>query len=234
MEQPLPAVQRVDRYVHERRSTDQRLVDWVVYAFLLSWVTLGIYTVVVFYRRLNRTDLFRDRRFHYYGAVIEATRQYAEQSGRGGEDMEQLDDLRRYVKERFEDEHRPVNAGLSVFLAFITLGIYGLYADYRMMRFWWEIQLTEEDFNDNLSDIWLRLGIVQYRVTYEPVPDLRRGFGTHLLLTIVTLGIYGFVWDYQLHTDPEKMYPEVHSTEDTVLTSLRHAEITPHGGLAAA
>ncbi|NVI86407.1 DUF4234 domain-containing protein [Actinomadura sp. BRA 177] len=234
MEQPLPAVQRVDRYVHERRSTDQRLVDWAVYAFLLSWVTLGIYTVVVFYRRLNRTDLFRDRRLHYFGAVIEATRQYAEQSGRGGEDMEQLDDLRRYVKERFEDEHRPVNAGLSVFLAFITFGIYGLYAYYRMMRFWWEIQLTEEDFNDNLSDIWLRLGIVRYRVTYEPIPDLHRGFGTHLLLTIVTLGIYGFVWDYQLHTDPEKMYPEVHSTEDTVLTALRHAETTPYGGLAAA
>lgn len=103
-----------------------------------------------------------------------------------------------------------------------------------MMRSRWEIQLSEEDFDDSLSDVWLRLGIVQYRVAYEPVPDLRPGFGTHLLLTIVTLGIYGFVRGYQLHADPEKMDLEMQSTEDTVLTALRHAEATPHGGLAAA
>lgn len=234
MGQPLPAVQRVDRYVHERRITDQKFVNWAVYAFLLLWVTFGIYGVVIYYRRLNRTDLFRDRRLHYYGAVIEATRQYAEQRGRDPEGREQLDDLGRYVKERFEDEHRPIKAGLSVFLSFITLGIYWFYAVYRMMRFWWEIQLTEEDFTDKLSDIWLRLGIVQYRVTYEPVPALRRGFGVHLLLTIFTLGIYGLVWDYQLHIDPEKMYPEVHSAEDTVLFALRHAEAAPGGGRAVA
>ncbi|MEO3829027.1 DUF4234 domain-containing protein [Actinomadura sp. B10D3] len=224
----------MDRYVHERRVTDQKLVDWAIYAFLLSWVTLGIYTFVVFYRRINRTDLFRDRRFHYYGAVIEATRQYAEQSGRDPESMEQLDDLRRYIKERFEDEHRPIKAGLSLFLSIVTMGIYWYYAVYRMMRFWWEIQLTEEDFHDSLSDIWLRLGIVKYRVVFEPVPDLRRGFGVHLLLTFVTFGIYGFVWDYQLHTDPEKMFPEVHSTEDMVLSALRHADTASHGGRAVA
>ncbi|MFI0371184.1 DUF4234 domain-containing protein [Actinomadura sp. 1N219] len=232
--EPLPAVQRVDRYVHERRTTDQKLVDWAVYFFLLSWVTLGIYTIVVFYRRLKRADLFRDRRLHYHGAVIEATRQFAEQSGSGHEVRGQLDDLRRYVNDRFEDEHRPINAGLSVFLSFITLGVYWFIATYRMMRFWWEIQLTEQDFDDVLSDIWLRLGIVQYRVTFEPVPDLHRGFGVHVLLTVVTFGIYGVVWDYQLHTDPEKLFPEVHSTEDTVLSALRHAETAPRGGRAVA
>ncbi|MEU8121467.1 DUF4234 domain-containing protein [Spirillospora sp. NPDC049024] len=232
--EPIPAVQRVDRYVHERRLTDQTLVSWAIYAFLLSWITFGIYTIVVFYRRVNRTDLFRERRRHYYDAVIEATRQYADQVGQDAETMEQLNDLRRYVNERFEDEHRLINAGLSVFLTFLTLGIYWFVAAYRMMRFWWEIQLTEEDFDDKLSDCWLRLGIVQYRVTFEPVPQLRRGFGLHLLLTVVTFGIYGLVWDYQLHTDPEKLYPEVHSTEDTVLFALRHAETAPHGGRAAA
>ncbi|MGC4956246.1 DUF4234 domain-containing protein [Actinomadura citrea] len=232
--EPIPAVQRVDRYVHERRMTDQKLVSWAVYMFLLSWITLGIYVIVVFYRRLNRTDLFRERRRHYYEAVIEATRQYAEQVGHDAETMEQLSDLRRYVKDRFEDEHRLINPGLSVFLTFITLGVYWFIATYREMRFWWEIQLTEEDFNYKLSESWLRLGVVQYPVAFEPIPQLRRGFGLHFLLTVVTLGIYGFVWDYQLHTDPEKLYPEVHSTEDMVLFALRHAETAPRGGRAAA
>ena len=57
MEQ-LQAVQQVDRFVHERRTTDQRFVGWGIYFFLLSWVTLGIYVIVMFYRRLNRADLF--------------------------------------------------------------------------------------------------------------------------------------------------------------------------------
>jgi hypothetical protein len=39
--------------------------------------TLGIYVFIMFYRRLNRADLFRERRLHYYSAVIDATSQYA-------------------------------------------------------------------------------------------------------------------------------------------------------------
>ncbi|HEU5023784.1 MAG TPA: DUF4234 domain-containing protein [Spirillospora sp.] len=226
MEQ-IQAVQQVDRYVHERRVTDQKLVDWGIYFFLLTWVTLGIYIVVTFYRRLNRTDMVRDRRLHYFDAVIAATRQYAERNGHYDAVKNELDDLERYVRERFEDEHRRVQAGLSVFLSFITLGIYGFVAVNRTMRFWWEIQLTEADFADRLSQVWLRLGIVKYPVTFEPVLVLRRGFGLHLLLLFVTLGIYGAVWDYQLHTDPEKLYPEVHSTEDMVLGALRNVETRP-------
>ncbi|MEU3736626.1 MULTISPECIES: DUF4234 domain-containing protein [unclassified Streptomyces] len=228
MEQ-LQAVQQVDRYVHERRSTDQIFVGWGIYFFLLSWVTLGVYGVVLFYRRLNRADLFRGRRVHYYNAVIDASKQYAEEHGQYDASHDELDDLQRFVKGRFEDEHKPIKAGLSVFLSFITLGIYGCIAVYRLMRFWWQIQLTEQDFDDKLSVAWTKLGIVRYPLTFEPVQTLNRSFGMHFLLSFVTLGIYGIVWDYRLHTDPEKLYPEVHSTEDAVLNALRVADpVLPH------
>ncbi|MEV7194916.1 DUF4234 domain-containing protein [Streptomyces sp. NPDC093510] len=228
MEQ-IQAVQQVDRYVHERRSTDQIFVGWGIYFFLLSWVTLGIYGVVLFYRRLNRADLFRGRRMHYYNAVIDASKQYAEEHGQYGPSQDELDDLQRFVKERFEDEHKPIKAGLSLFLSFITLGIYGYIAVYRSMRFWWQIQLTEQDFDDKLSVAWVKLGIVRYPLTFKPVQILNRSFGMHFLLSFVTFGIYGIVWDYRLHTDPEKLYPEVHSTEDAVLNALRVAEpVLPH------
>jgi hypothetical protein len=45
------------------------------------------------------------------------------------------------------------------------------------------------------------------------------------LLSIITVGIYGIFWDYHLHTDPDKVYPEMHSTEDAVLSAAR----TAHG-----
>ncbi|ALU94956.1 hypothetical protein WQO_17460 [Streptomyces globisporus C-1027] len=69
---------------------------------------------------------------------------------------------------------------------------------------------------------WTKLGIIRHPVTFEPVPALDRSFGLHSLLTFVTLGIYDFVWDYQLHTDPEELHPEVHAAEDTVLNAVRN------------
>ncbi|HWM35822.1 MAG TPA: DUF4234 domain-containing protein [Streptomyces sp.] len=226
MEQ-IQAVQRVDRYVHQRRFTDQRLVSWVLYFFLLSWVTLGIYAIYLFYVRMQRADRFRDRRVHYYDAVVASTRQYAEVSGQYDAIHDDLDDLERFVKERFTDEHKPIEAGSSLILSIITLGIYGLYATYRMMRFWWEIQLTEQDFDEKLSLIWTSLGITRYPVTFEADEELHRSFGMYLLLTIVTLGIFGIVWDYRLHTDPDRVYPEFHSAEDLVLSALRGADPRP-------
>ena len=227
MEQ-LQAVQQVDRYVHERRATDQIFVGWGVYYFVLTWATFGIYPMIMFYRRLNRADLFRDRRLHYYTAVIDATRQYAKQEGQHGAAHDDIDDLRRFVKERFQDEHRPIGAGKSLLLGIVIFGIYGMYAVHRLMRFWWQIQLTQQDFDEKLSPIWTKLGLIRYPVTFEPVPALNRHFGSHFLLALATLGIYGIVWDYQLHTDPEKVYPETRAVEDTVLNTLRNAAPAQH------
>lgn len=226
MEQ-IQAVQQVDRYVHQRRFTDQKLVSWALYFFLLSWITLGIYSILIFYRRIDRADRFGDRRVHYYNAVISASRQYAELSEQYGAAHEDLDDLQRFVKARFADEHRPIKAGLSLILTFLTLGIYGFYTVYRRMRFWWEIQLTEQDFDEKISLIWTKLGLIRYPLTFEPDEELHRSFGLHLFLTIITLGIYGIFWDYRLHTDPEKIYPEFHSVEDGVLGALRTAPPMP-------
>jgi hypothetical protein len=226
------AVQLVDRYVHERRRTDQRFVEWGLYFFVLTWITFGIYPTIMFYRRLDRADLFRDRRLNYYNAVIEASRQHADRSGQGDAVQDDLDDLHRFVTERFADEHRPIKAGLSVFLSFITLSIYGWISVHRLMRFWWQIQLTEQDFDEKISLIWTKTGIIRYPIRFEPVPDLNREFGMHFLLTVVTVGFYGIVWDYQLHNDPEKVYPEFHSAEDTVLGALRNTEMPEQAAAA--
>jgi len=219
----IQAAQQVERYVRERRDTDQKLVGWGLYFFLLSWVTLGIYPIIIFYQRINRADLFRNRKENYYRAVLDFTRQHAEATGTYDALHDQIDDLDAHVKGRFTIEHKPINAGLSLVLSVVTLGIYGLFATYRLMRFWWEVQVTEQDFDEKLSQIWTKQGVVKYAITFQPVQELRRSFGLHLGLSVVTLGIYGIIWDYRLHTDPEKVYPEFHSIEDTVLNGARNA-----------
>ncbi len=219
------ATGQIERYVRMRRDTDQPLISWGVYFFLLSWLTLGIYPVVVFYRRLNRADLFSDRRRHYYAAVLDYTTRYADQTGQAADVHHEVGDLAGAVKERFASVHRPIKAGQSVLLSFVTLGVYWYISVYRLMQYWWEIQVTEQDFCDKLSLIWTKLGIIRYPVSYEPVQQVRRSFWTSFLLSFVTIGIYAMVWDYHLHTDPDKVYPEMHSTEDAVLSAAR----TAHG-----
>lgn len=149
--------------------------------------------VVIFYKRLNRADLFSDRRRHYYAAVLDYTTRYADQNGQAARVRYEIADLTTYVKDRFNSVHRPIKAGLSVVLSFITLGVYWYISVYRLMKYWWEIQVTEQDFCDRLSLIWSKLGIIHYPVSYEPVQQVRRSFWTSFLLSIVTLGIYGIV-----------------------------------------
>jgi len=219
----LPALPKIERYIRERRDTDRPLSNWGLYFFLLTWLTLGVYVIVVFYQRLKRVDMFAGRRHNYYGAVLEYTTEYAEQTGRLDLVRTAIDDLDAYVKERFIVVHRPINPGPSVALSVVTLGIYGLVANYRAMKFWWEIQVTEQDFTERLSVIWVKLGIIKYPISFDSVQQLRRSFWANFLLSLVTLGVYGIVWDYQLHTDPDKVYPEFHATEDAVLNAARTA-----------
>src|SRR6185437_3384708 len=77
----LAAVPQVERYVRGRRETNFKLVGWGLYAFLLSWVTFGIYPIIIFYRRIDRADLYRDRKAGYYESLVALTRQVAQQKG---------------------------------------------------------------------------------------------------------------------------------------------------------
>lgn len=219
----VPALAQMERYVRERRDTDRPLIGWGVYFFLLTWLTLGIYPMVIFYKRLNRADMFSERRQHYYGAVVSFTTEYADQAGRVDSVHYDTDDLAAYVKGRFANVHQPINAGLALVLSFVTLGVYAFIAYYKVMRFWWEIQVTEQDFCERLSRIWTKLGVARYPISFEPMQQLRRSFWMNFFLSIATIGIYGIIWDHQLHTDPDKVYPEFHSTEDAVLSAARTA-----------
>lgn len=217
----LSATPQVERYVRARRDTNQKFVGWGLYFFLLSWVTFGIYSIIIFYRRLNRADLFRDRKLGYYTSLINLTRQYAQGHG-DTTALARMDDLDREVQARFVNNHKPIKAGLSVALTFLTLGIYGYIAVWRDMKFWWEIQLTEQDFYDRLGVTWTKLGILRHPVTFQPITALHRNFWLHFWLSIVTFGIYGLIWDYRLHTDPERLFPESDSAEDGILAAVRN------------
>ena len=217
----IQSVTRLDRAIKDRRESDQTLVNWWLYFLLLSWVTFGIYALYLFFKRISRIDGFSRRKQAYYGALLEWTQRQAELKGREDEIHHELTDLSADVNHAYQADLRPIKAGLSFVLTIVTVGIYGLFVHYRMNRYWWDAQVLEQDFDDKLSQMWMRLGIVRYPLTYSDDQSERRSFSLYLILSIVTFGIWGLVWDYKFHTDPDSLFGEFHSVEDSVLQTVR-------------
>ena len=215
------SVTKLDRAIKERRDSDVQLVNWWLYILLLSWITFGIYGLYLFFKRISRIDRFSERKRAYYDAVLEWTEREAHAKGQEDAIHHMVADLRSEVNRACDGDLRPIRAGLSFVLTIVTLGIYGLYVLYRMNRYWWDAQVLEQDFDDKLSQMWTSLGIIRYPLTFQVDQSKRRSYALYLILSIVTFGIWGLVWDYKIHTDPDNLYRDFHGIEDTVLQTVR-------------
>lgn len=215
------SVTQIDRAIKLRRDNDVSLINWWLYVLLVSWVTFGIYAIVLFFKRIHRIDRFSQRKRAYYEGVLEWTERQAIQRGQGAVVHNEIADVRSEVDRAYQKDLRPINAGISFLLCIITLGIYGFYVLYRMNRYWWDAQTVEQDLDDKLSQTWIKLGFTRYPITFQLDQSKRRSYGLYLILSIVTFGIWGLVWDYKIHTDPDNLFKEFHSVEDTVLQIVR-------------
>ncbi len=217
----IATVTKLDRAIKVRRDTDVEFVNWWVYFLLLSWVTFGIYPLYIYFKRMIRIDRFSARKHAYYDAVLEWTERTATQKGSDSLVHHDIVDLQSEVKRAYAADLRPIKAGLSFVLTIITLGIYGFWVLYRLNAYWWHAQVLEQDFDDKLSQMWIKLGIARYPLTFDVDQGKRRNYWLYLILSFVTLGIWGLVWDYKIYTDPDNLFGSFHTVEDTVLQIAR-------------
>ncbi|MFW6009297.1 MAG: DUF4234 domain-containing protein [archaeon] len=217
------AIQRTERAIKNRRNTDKSLVNWWLYVLLLSWITAGIYSIVVYYQRLKRVTDFIERRKKYYNGVLNFTENYAKEEGEYDDIVNELNDLNDDIKFAFGNKVKKFNPLVDTILSVVTFGIYGIYIWYRLNKVWYELQLIEQDFNDDLSKIWSKLNLIKNPFNYNVDSSRDRNFWLYLLLTFVTVGIWGLVWDYKIHTDPDNLYEEFHFVEDEILQIIRNA-----------
>ena len=215
------SVTQLDRAIKQRRDSDITLVNWWLYIFILGPFTFGIYSIYLFFKRIGRIDAFHERKHAYYRALLDWTERYAAQIGKEEQVHHELADLRSDVERAYSGDQRPIKAGLSFLLSLITAGIYGLYVLYRLNRAWWDAQTLEQDFDDKLSQAWMRMELMRYPISFTLDQDKRRGYALYLILSIVTVGIWGLVWDYKIQNDPDNLYASFHTVEDTVLQTVR-------------
>jgi hypothetical protein len=215
------SVTTLDRSIKQRRDSDTTLINYWLYFFIVGPFTFHIYTIVLFFKRIGRIDGFTARKQPYYTSLVEWTERYARQHGKEDAVHRELADLRSEIDAAYKGNLRPIKAGVSFLLSLVTLGIYGLYVLYRMNRYWWDAQVLEQDYDDKLSQVWTKLDLMRYPITFTVDQGKRRGYALYLILSIVTLGIWWVVWDYKLQVDSDNLYPSFHSVEDTVLQTVR-------------
>src|SRR3954447_19994928 len=104
----ISSVTRLDRSIKLRRDSDAILINYWLYFFLVSWVTFGIYALVLFFKRIGRIDGFTERKRAYYHAVLEWTERYAHQRDVADVVHHQLADLRGDVDSAYKRELRPI------------------------------------------------------------------------------------------------------------------------------
>ena len=46
---------------------------------------------------------------------------------------------------------------------------------------------------------------LRYPVSFNVDQSKRRGYALYLILSVVTFGIWGLVWDYKIHNDPDNL-----------------------------
>lgn len=212
----------IERSVKERRDVDVPLVNWWLAFLLIVPVTLGIYLFVMYFQRIGRVDKFILRKQQYYRAIIDYTSKQADQKGRLDAERHRISDLNDEIDSAFS-KLKPINAGLSFLLTLVTIGIYGFYVLYRMNRAWYQLQVIEQDFDDKISQIWSSLGLLRYPINFRIDSSKNRSYVLYLVLSFLTIFIWAAVWDYKIHTDPDKLYGEFHSVEDTVLQTVRNS-----------
>lgn len=214
---------RLEAAIRERSETDRTFVSWWLYFLLLSWITLGIAGLYYYIRRLSRVDAFSRRKTAYYEALIQFTERRAEVQGLSGGVGAITATMRTDLDAARQSSLKPIGTLLTVVLTFVTFGIWWFVATYKLNRAWDDRQRFESRFDDSLSQAWLQVGLIKYPITFKVDQGKSRNFWLWLLVSVVTLGIGYLVWDYRLHTDPDRLYPEFHAVEDSILQIVRTA-----------
>lgn len=214
-------VLRIERSVRERNETDKVLINYWLYILVLSWLTFGIMAIVLFFQRINRIDKFIERKKTYFDGLINYSEQIAKEKGKYDELSTQINKLKDVYTYEFLGKNKKIKAGLSFLLSIITFGIWGIVVLFKLNKAWNNLQKAEQKFYDELNTILTKLELTKYPVSFKVKSNKNRSFILYLILTLITFGIWGIVWDYKIHTDADDLYPEIHTAEDSILGIIK-------------
>ena len=198
-------VLQIERSIKERKEWDVKLTNFWLTMLILNPITLGIYPLVLLFKQIIRVDKFIQRKRKYYSEVINYTEKYLKENNYFDEYQHKFNELKNSYNDIFLRECKELNILLAILLSFVTLGIYGIYFNYRLNRIWDDLQKFEEEFYDKLNSIWIKVNIIKYPINFRYDSSKKRSFIVNILLTVVSFGLWSIFWSYKLWTDPDNL-----------------------------
>ena len=189
-----------------------------LFGSLIALTVVAIVTVIivvyVYYLLIKR----RNKHFARYGRLLEATVDVLKEAAQAkGADVEtRLVSLEHALRE-LRDEEGEKSAVLWVVLSYLT-GFATLYVFYFLMKDFHRHERKEDGLLEDVNYVLAALDQPEIPRRTEPIP--KRSFAVYLILTIVTLGIFGIYWIYTLIKDPNTHFREQARIEEELLSRL--------------
>jgi Domain of unknown function (DUF4234) len=217
----LEAFPLLDGDSRKRLESDVRL-SFAMY-LVLGWLTLGVYAWYIHYKLMARQqDHFR-RMGRFVADLLKVVEERAELVGKTEECRSDLYELRG-LNDSFQrlNQQSQHSSALWLILSIATLGIASLYPLYFLNKDLQRHQAAEAEYVDKASMLLTKLGVGRHAVVAEQVaPD--RSYPLYVVLSIVTLGVFGYYWLYALIKDGNDHFAENDRFEDQLLATIRSA-----------
>jgi hypothetical protein len=203
--------------VKRKSYTDWQTGFWK--AFLLTLITFGIYGIYVLYKLLERREQHFERMVSFRQHLIAVLEEKAETDGRADEVREGIAELQSMDLEATgRDRYGEKSPVLWLVLGIVT-GITNFYVYYFLNDDFRAHEANEQLFLQKASVVMSQLGMSwSPSAIAESIP--KRNFALYLILTIVTIGIYGIYWWYTLITDPNRHFDGHISWEQQILSAI--------------
>jgi len=179
---------------------------------------VSIVSIVLIYKLVDRRNTHFKRQMFLMEDTIKLIRKIAEQKKTDVET--ELSLCERTLREA-KTEETEKNAVLWAILSAIIF-IATWYVYYFLMKYFYKHERREDGFWEDASKILGKLGISftpPRRV--NPLPN--RSFVLYLILSIITLGIFGIYWLYVLIKDPNEHFKYHSSVDEELLATLEKA-----------
>ncbi len=217
----LEAFPLLDRESRRRIETDQEM-SFGLY-LVLSFITFGIYAIYAHYKLIQREQEHFDRMGRFNGDLYKLIYEQADESGKTNEVSAELTELNS-MNEDFQrlQAGKERSPALWTIVSLITLGLAYFYVYYFLHKDLVDHQRAEAEYIEKASHLLNRLSVGKHPITIEQiVPD--RSYALYLLLSIVTLGLFGIYWNYTFFKDGNAHFLEHRRFEDQLMGIVRAA-----------
>lgn len=184
----------------------------------ITFVAVGILAAIMIYKLTRRRNTHFARQILLYEDLHSMARELA--SKKNVDLAITLNNLDRTLREVRTDETEK-SAALWAILAFLPFigTLAGWYVNYFLMKDFFKHERREDGFFMDLNAALSASGVsINLPRRMLPIPD--RSFILYLILTWITLGLFGIYWVYVLVTDPNNHFRQQWMIEDTVIAQV--------------